>query len=302
MTEIPTSDILWDGPVGLALEDLRPYAVVRGILPDRLVTVLSVQWLLTLDLLKVVYRTPEGEVGDRLLERQDERRIEFVEQSRPGIPWDGEPIERLLTATGKTHVPNDLDKEKLADGLEACLATYLAVRERASDRPKMDRLRRLGSISKAAKRLKKQLEPDDVWDWSQDQESRYLHSDIGYLIKRIEGKISDLNHELEWGPDSDQAIRLGVDPRALADRWKAYSPFEWTAGHYLPELFAKHFGVAATFHRRNADVVPESPTIRFVEQALVELGILNDGKPYSRGSIAKALSDLRTGRRRKKPR
>src|SRR5262245_22991377 len=84
-------------------------------------------------------------------------------------------------------------------------------------------------------------------------------------------EIEVLTFELEWGPDWREAIRLDVSPRTLADRWKARSPFEWVAGHYLPEVFRTHFGTTAKFNRRKG--VPDGPAIRFIEQALSELGI-----------------------------
>jgi hypothetical protein len=255
-----------------------------------------------MDGLKVIYRTPEGKVDDTLLWREDEKRIEFVEQSRPGIPWDRRPIERILAATGKEHVPPNLDKEKLADGLEHCLATYLAARDRSSDVPRNARLRRLRSICATAKKLKTQLAPADVLDWTRDWECEVLRKDLGGLIQKLECTISDLNQELRFGLDAEEALRLGMAPREWANRWKAYSPFEWTAGHYLPELFEEHFGGESTFRRRDADKVKGGPTIRFIEKALIELGILENGKPYSRGSVTRALTALRTRNSRKKHR
>ena len=149
------------------------------------------------------------------------------------------------------------------------------------------------------KRLEQQLVPDDVWDWSDTySECEYLQSEVQHLIKWLDSEIQDLTFELEWGPDWREAIRLNVGPRTLAERWKTRSPFEWVAGHYLPEVFRTHFGTTATFHRRKG--VPDSPAIRFIEQALIELGITDSGRAYARESIAKALSDVRSGRVRRK--
>ncbi len=43
----------------MKLEDLRPQAIVRGILPDRAVTVVHVQWFGT-DALELTYKDPAG--------------------------------------------------------------------------------------------------------------------------------------------------------------------------------------------------------------------------------------------------
>ncbi|MDQ7844551.1 MAG: SNF2-related protein, partial [Armatimonadota bacterium] len=72
----------------LKLEELRPQAVVRGILPDAAVAVVSVQWYGS-DVLELTYKDPAGRVGNVLLYRDDEPRLELVEQGRPWS-FDGE--------------------------------------------------------------------------------------------------------------------------------------------------------------------------------------------------------------------
>ncbi|TIP82408.1 MAG: hypothetical protein E5X60_33645, partial [Mesorhizobium sp.] len=64
------------------LEDLKPNASVRGILPDGLVTVVSVHWHGSAAL-ELTYKTPEGKVANELLYRHDEPRIGVVELGRP---------------------------------------------------------------------------------------------------------------------------------------------------------------------------------------------------------------------------
>jgi hypothetical protein len=212
---------------------------------------------------------------------------------------DASAVERILAAVGEKFIPPDLDKQKLVTGLASCLATYSSAVQRRLDKTTKDRIRRLKSIQNAAKGLNQELVPDDIWDWSDMySECERLQEEVKYLIERVDSEIDDLTFELEWGPDWLENIRLGLAPRALADRWKARSPFEWVAGNYLPELFRTHFGRRPTFNRRKG--VPDSPAIRFIERALTELGITNRGRPYSRGSIAKALTDVRTGRARNK--
>ena len=64
------------------LEELQPQTAVRGILPDGLVTVVSVQWFGSAAL-ELTYKTPTGKVANELLYRHDEERIDVVEQGRP---------------------------------------------------------------------------------------------------------------------------------------------------------------------------------------------------------------------------
>lgn len=77
------------------LEDLTPNASVRGILPDSLVTVVSVQWFGS-EALELTYKTPAGRVANELLYRHDESRIEIVAAGRPwSFDGDGGLFESL---------------------------------------------------------------------------------------------------------------------------------------------------------------------------------------------------------------
>ena len=60
------------------LEDLQPNAAVRGILPDSLVTVVSVQWFGS-EALELTYKNAAGKVANELLYRHDEPRLQVVE-------------------------------------------------------------------------------------------------------------------------------------------------------------------------------------------------------------------------------
>lgn len=66
----------------MVLEDLRPNAVVRGILPDTAVTVVAVQWFGS-QAVELTYKDAEGRTGNRLLYRSDEERLELVQEGRP---------------------------------------------------------------------------------------------------------------------------------------------------------------------------------------------------------------------------
>jgi len=63
------------------LEDLQPTAAVRGILPDQVFTVVSVQWFGSEDL-ELTYKGPTGRVANELLYRHDESRLQVVEHGR----------------------------------------------------------------------------------------------------------------------------------------------------------------------------------------------------------------------------
>jgi SNF2 family DNA or RNA helicase len=66
----------------MKLEQLQTNAAIRGIIPDALVTVVSVQWFGSAAL-ELTYKTASGKVANELLYRHDEPRLELVEQGRP---------------------------------------------------------------------------------------------------------------------------------------------------------------------------------------------------------------------------
>src|ERR1700690_3669298 len=78
------------------LEDLTPTAAVSGILPDSLVTVVSVQWFGS-EALELTYKTPSGRLANELLYRHDEPRLEILEHGRPWS-FDGSGADFRLVA------------------------------------------------------------------------------------------------------------------------------------------------------------------------------------------------------------
>jgi superfamily II DNA or RNA helicase len=80
----------------MKLEDLKPDSVVRGILPDAAVTVVSAQWHGS-DALTLIYRTPEGRVAEEILYRHDEPRLALVAHGRPWS-FDGDGATYRLVA------------------------------------------------------------------------------------------------------------------------------------------------------------------------------------------------------------
>ena len=69
--------------LNLRLEELAPGTVVRGLLPhDALATTVGVRWFGS-EAVELTYKSPEGQVADQLLYRNDEARLHIVEQGRP---------------------------------------------------------------------------------------------------------------------------------------------------------------------------------------------------------------------------
>ena len=81
------------------LEELQPNAAVRGILPDALVTVVSVQWYGS-EVLELTFKDPGGHVANQLLYRHDETRIQVVEKGRP---WSFDGDGALFRLVSEAH-------------------------------------------------------------------------------------------------------------------------------------------------------------------------------------------------------
>jgi len=90
------------------LEELKPNAAVRGILPDALVTVVSVQWFGS-EALELTYKSPDGKVANVLIYRHDEPRLEVVEHGRPWS-FDGEgDLFRLVSEANRIRLAHLFD-------------------------------------------------------------------------------------------------------------------------------------------------------------------------------------------------
>ena len=66
----------------MRLEELQPRCSVRGVHPEELVTVVTVQWFGS-EALELTYKTAAGTVANELLYRHDESRLEIVATGRP---------------------------------------------------------------------------------------------------------------------------------------------------------------------------------------------------------------------------
>ena len=90
------------------LEDLKPNAAVRGIVPDALVTVVSIQWFGS-EALELTYKTADGRVANQLLYRDNEPTLEVVELGRPWS-FDGDgALFRLVSEAQRIRLAHLFD-------------------------------------------------------------------------------------------------------------------------------------------------------------------------------------------------
>ena len=83
----------------IRLEDLQPIAAVRGILPDEVVTVVSIQWFGS-EALELTYKGATGRLANELLYRHDEARLQVVEHGRP---WSFDGDGHLFRLVSEAH-------------------------------------------------------------------------------------------------------------------------------------------------------------------------------------------------------
>jgi len=81
------------------LEDLKPNSAVRGILPNAIVTVVSVQWF-GLGAIELTYKDATGGVGNELLFRDREADLEIVQEGRP---WSFDGDGALFRLVSEAH-------------------------------------------------------------------------------------------------------------------------------------------------------------------------------------------------------
>ena len=92
----------------MRLEDLRKDAVIRGILPDRTVTVVDVRWFGD-SVVELTYKDNTGRLGSELLYRDREA---LLEEAAAGRPWsfngDGELL-RLVSEARRIRLAHLFD-------------------------------------------------------------------------------------------------------------------------------------------------------------------------------------------------
>jgi len=101
------------------LEELQTNASVQGILPNSLVSVVSVQWFGS-EALELTYKDPAGKVANELLYRHDEPHIEVVAQ---GQPWSFDGDGHQFRLVSEAH------RIRLAHLFDPVLAVHTSVVE-----------------------------------------------------------------------------------------------------------------------------------------------------------------------------
>lgn len=92
----------------MKLDDITTGCVLRGVMPDALVEVVSVVWFGS-EALELTYKDPNGKVANQLLYRDDEGRIEVAVQGRPwSLDGDGH-LFRLVSEAQRIRLAHLFD-------------------------------------------------------------------------------------------------------------------------------------------------------------------------------------------------
>ena len=198
---------------------------------------------------------------------------------------------KAVVASVKLEV--EVDYEQLRCDLDWAHTHFMTHQNSKHSRGTADKL---AKVQKMSLKLKHMLEDEEV---RKILGLRLLPSEMCQGLQDIADAAQP--SELQSGTAAEKINSRLIDEMGIDRR----SSFEWLVGEHLPCIFEKHFLQSAGFTRDpytdKVDKV-DSAYIRFVRSALDQLNIKNNDAPYSTGSIARALTDGKAGRPRKKAR
>ena len=188
---------------------------------------------------------------------------------------DDEALTRILDAVGSKFIPANLDLDGLRADIQLAALWWMQI---TGEKNQPARLRRLQDIRRAAEDLKRLLE-EDAQSGLALSKYPFTGSDPLTMLNQLTNYV---NRVLEPPEPPD-----GMQTRPVPLKGSA---FDW-AMLSLMELYSKYFRRKAGISRLGGKI--DGPFIRFADAALRELKIFNDGKPYSRETIARAVTALK---------
>ena len=192
---------------------------------------------------------------------------------------DDEALTRILDAVGSKFIPANLDRDGLRADIQLAALWWMQI---TGQKNQPARLRRLQDIRRAAEDLKRLLE-EDAQSGLALSKYPFTGSDPLTVLNQLTNYV---NRVLE-PPDRALEPLDGMRTRPVPLEGSA---FDWAVSS-LMDTYTKYFRRKAAFSRTGGEVA--GPFIRFADAALRELKILNDGKPYSRETIARAVTALK---------
>jgi hypothetical protein len=188
---------------------------------------------------------------------------------------DDEALTRILDVVGSRFIPANLDRDGLRIDIQLAAMWWMQI---TGEKKQPARLRRLQDIRRAAEDLNRLLE-EDAQSGLALSKYPFTGSDPLTMLNQLTNYV---NRVLEPPEPPDGMPTRPVPLKGSAFDWAMLS---------LMELYSKYFRRKAGISRSGGKI--DGPFIRFVDAALRELKIFNDGKPYSRETIARAVTALK---------
>jgi hypothetical protein len=218
-----------------------------------------------------------------------------IERARPQrVTVDAHAIDRILDATGLTLVrptkngKSDVSckrvKEEFRRSLQLCKSKYDLRNESRYSKDIAKKISCLDELHKIANELEAALK-------------RCVSE--GILIEHPLAELSNQTRLARLVLGLEQGLRVPSKLKKRAGKGRAdrtATAFDWLIGGNLAQVYEDYFGTPPTLSRDRSNNIPNSPFVRYANQTLIEFGVRNRGKNYSRASILKSLSDFRTGR------
>jgi hypothetical protein len=203
-----------------------------------------------------------------------------------------ENVDRIFAAVGNIEHPPELDGDPRFHQLRRWLMLqylrwspnwYSQAVEFSSTKLEKRKIERLNQVRTKANALNRLL-PDNT-DGGPFSAARV----------NVRSLIEATDRELAWMTDRK------LPNLAYQDQFRKCSAIEWFTGTHLPLVF-RHVFCRPPKLSRDTSQLFDGPYIRFAEAVLGELEITNGGHPYSRETIARALTNARKGKGRRKRR
>ena len=188
---------------------------------------------------------------------------------------EDEALTRILDAVGSKFIPANLDLDGLRTEIQLAAWWWMQI---TGEKKQPARLRRLQELRRAAEDLKRLLE-EDAQSGLALSKYPFTGSDPLTILNQLTNYV---NRVLEPPEPPD-----GMQTRPVPLKGSA---FDW-AMLAMMEAYSKYFRRKAGISRLGGKI--DGPFIRFADAALRELKIFNDGKPYSRETIARAVTALK---------
>jgi hypothetical protein len=189
---------------------------------------------------------------------------------------DDQALERILKAVGSKFIPANLDRDGLRADLQLAASWWMQITGEKSGFAKL-RLLRLKHIRQAAEDLKRLLE-EAAQSGLALSKYPFTGSDPPTILNQLINYANRVLGPLEGTQTQTRPVR------------RERSALDWVMAS-LMETYSRYFQRKAGISRLDGKV--DGPFIRFAEATLRELKIFNDGKPYSRETIARAVTALK---------